>query len=89
MLCVFLLQVHAYLAGFRKYDWLWKKDKDLEYKRFVASNPAISDYEVNETLATSDVPSSGVRQRSSKMAKLQFIRRVRWLLENDDACLRS
>lgn len=39
-------QVHAYLLKFRKYDWLWKEDKDVQYKRFVQSNPAISDYEV-------------------------------------------
>lgn len=39
-------QVHNYLSRFRKYDWLWKEDKDVQYKRFVASNPAISDYEV-------------------------------------------
>ena len=38
-------QVFEYLSGFRKYDWLWKEDKDVQYKRFVASNPAISDYE--------------------------------------------
>lgn len=34
-----------YLCGFRKYDWLWKEDKDVQYKRFIASNPAIRDYE--------------------------------------------
>lgn len=41
-------QVHAYLSKFRKYDWLWKEDKDVQYKRFVESNPnpAIADYEV-------------------------------------------
>ena len=39
-------KVHEYLHRFRKYDWLWKDDKDVQYKRFVASNPAISDYEV-------------------------------------------
>lgn len=39
-------QVYAYLLGFRKYDWLWKEDKDVQYKRFASSNPAISDYEV-------------------------------------------
>lgn len=33
------------MRGFRKYDWLWKEDKDVQYKRFVASHPAISDYE--------------------------------------------
>lgn len=38
-------QVFEYLSGFRKYDWLWKEDKDVQYKRFVESNPAISDYE--------------------------------------------
>lgn len=38
-------QVFEYLSDFRKYDWLWKEDKDVQYKRFVASNPAISDYE--------------------------------------------
>ncbi|CAM9238946.1 unnamed protein product, partial [Discosporangium mesarthrocarpum] len=38
-------QVHDYLAGFRKYDWLWKEDKDVQYRNFVESNPTISDYE--------------------------------------------
>ncbi|CAM9240450.1 unnamed protein product, partial [Hapterophycus canaliculatus] len=37
--------VFEYLCGFREYDWLWKEDKDVQYKRFIASNPAISDYE--------------------------------------------
>lgn len=39
-------QVHEYLSRFHKYDWLWKEDKDVQYQQFVASNPAISDYEV-------------------------------------------
>ena len=42
-------KVHEYLLRFSKYDWLWKDDKDVQYKQFVASNPAISDYEVRHT----------------------------------------
>ena len=38
-------QVHEYLATFRKYDWLWKDDKEMEYKRFISKKPSISDYE--------------------------------------------
>lgn len=43
-------KVHEYLLRFRKYDWLWKDDKDVQYKQFVASNPAISDYEVRHRI---------------------------------------
>jgi dynein heavy chain len=37
--------VFEYLKGFAKYDWLWKDDKELSYKKFIASNPTISDFE--------------------------------------------
>ena len=30
--------VHEYLKGFAKYDWLWKDDKELSYKKFIATN---------------------------------------------------
>lgn len=40
-------QVHEHLSRFRKYDWLWKEDKDVKYRQFVESNPVISDYEVS------------------------------------------
>ncbi|KAJ8610701.1 hypothetical protein CTAYLR_005659 [Chrysophaeum taylorii] len=38
-------QVHDYLVAFKKYDWLWKDDKDLQYRKFAAGNPTIGDYE--------------------------------------------
>lgn len=38
-------QVHDYLATFGKYDWLWKDDKEMEYRRFITRKPSISDYE--------------------------------------------
>eukprot|EP01042_Synura_sphagnicola_P000006 gene6-7_t len=38
-------QVNDYLQIFRKYDWLWKDDKELEYKKFMVRSPSISDYE--------------------------------------------
>ena len=37
--------VHDYLKGFAKYDWLWKDDKEVSYKKFIASSPTISDFE--------------------------------------------
>ena len=37
--------VHEYLKGFAKYDWLWKDDKELSYKKFIATNPQIGDFE--------------------------------------------
>ena len=38
-------QVHEYLRTFAKYDWLWKDDKEMEYKRFTKQRPSITDYE--------------------------------------------
>lgn len=38
-------QVSEYLAGFRKYDWLWKDNTDNVYKKFLASMPQLEDYE--------------------------------------------
>lgn len=37
--------VHDYLVTFKKYDWIWKDDKDLQYRKFAAGNPVIADYE--------------------------------------------
>ena len=37
--------VHEYLNDFRKYDWLWKDDKELSYKKFVSKGPALSEFE--------------------------------------------
>jgi dynein heavy chain len=37
--------VQEYLRSFRKYDWLWKDDKELAYKHFVRTNPNINDLE--------------------------------------------
>ena len=38
-------QVASYLETFRKYDWIWKDDKDLEYKQFLSTKPEIEHYE--------------------------------------------
>jgi dynein heavy chain len=37
--------VTSYLAAFSKYDWLWKDEKNLTYRKFMASNPTLPDYE--------------------------------------------
>lgn len=37
--------VHDYLRSFKKYDWLWKDDKEMTYKRFISSNPNINLFE--------------------------------------------
>ena len=37
--------VHEYLKDFAKYDWLWKDEKEQTYKRFIATNPSIADFE--------------------------------------------
>eukprot|EP01038_Epipyxis_sp_PR26KG_P006437 gene6437-8857_t len=41
--------VHDYLKGFRRYDWLWKDDKELAYKKFVAHNPGIAEFDAELT----------------------------------------
>jgi len=41
--------VADYLKGFRRYDWLWKDDKELTYRNFVKGNPAIADFEAELT----------------------------------------
>jgi dynein heavy chain len=38
-------QVHDYLLRFREYDWLWKDDMELEYRKFMIKKPAIEDFE--------------------------------------------
>ena len=38
-------KIRCYLLVFTRYDWLWKDDKDLIYKRFAAKKPSISDFE--------------------------------------------
>lgn len=38
--------VAEYLSSFRKYDWIWKSDKDNTYRKFVADSPSLEDYEV-------------------------------------------
>ena len=30
---------------FLQYDWLWKSEKDVEYKKFASGNPSLDDYE--------------------------------------------
>ena len=37
--------VADYLKSFRKYDWLWKDDKELTYKHFIKLNPTINDFQ--------------------------------------------
>lgn len=38
-------QVNEYLQTFHNYDWLWRDDKDVAYKRFMQHRPALEDYE--------------------------------------------
>ncbi|GMH97336.1 hypothetical protein TrST_g8180 [Triparma strigata] len=38
-------QVHEYLQTFKKYDWLWKDDKEHAYQKFISSNPKIEAFE--------------------------------------------
>ncbi|KAF8281137.1 dynein, axonemal, heavy polypeptide 5 [Trypanosoma cruzi] len=38
-------QVMDYLNHFRKYEHLWKDDKDLTYEAFCAEEPSLDDYE--------------------------------------------
>jgi dynein heavy chain, axonemal len=37
--------VYEYLSSFRKYDWLWKDDKEHTYKQFMFTSPTISNFE--------------------------------------------
>ena len=37
--------VYEYLKTFRKYDWLWKDDKELTYKHFIQTSPSIANFE--------------------------------------------
>jgi dynein heavy chain len=39
-------QVGSYLETFREYRWLWEKDADEEYAKFLSSKPTIDDYEM-------------------------------------------
>jgi dynein heavy chain, axonemal len=38
-------QVHETIAIYDKYNWLWKDDKELAYRRFISRNPSIEDFE--------------------------------------------
>ena len=38
-------KVNDYLAGFSKYDWLWKDDMEYAYRKFIEKNPDIEDFE--------------------------------------------
>jgi dynein heavy chain len=44
-------QVHEYLQNFRKYDWLWKDEKEPSYQKFIAkvrsTPPAYLTYDPN------------------------------------------
>ncbi len=37
--------VQDYLKSFRKYDWLWKEDKENTYRQFVKTDPKLHDFE--------------------------------------------
>lgn len=69
-------KVHEYLLRFRKYDWLWKDDKDVQYKQFVASNPAISDYEVRYRICRSEDVVVHFRMYAVAMTRRQSIKVV-------------
>ena len=38
-------QVAEYLAQFHRYDWLWKDDMEVMYRKFIDKNPKIEDFE--------------------------------------------
>lgn len=38
-------QVKEYLAGFSKYDWLWKEDMENTYAAFMLQEPKLQDFE--------------------------------------------
>ena len=38
-------QVKEYLAGFSKYDWLWKDDMENAYAMFMKGDPKLQDFE--------------------------------------------
>jgi dynein heavy chain len=37
--------VAQYLSTLRKYDWIWKEDKDEAYERFAKTRPSTADFE--------------------------------------------
>jgi dynein heavy chain len=37
--------VKSYLEKFKKYEWMWKEDKDIAYKKFLSRKPTIDAYE--------------------------------------------
>ena len=37
--------VKSYLEKFKKYEWMWKQDKDIAYKKFLSRKPTIDAYE--------------------------------------------
>jgi len=38
-------QTSSYLTSFDKFSWLWTKDADAEYQRFLEKSPTMDDYE--------------------------------------------
>ena len=74
-------QVHDYLSTFKKYDWLWKEDMDMEYQKFMAINPKIEDFDAElkkfmaVELTIADIPSVhniGALALNTKNIKLQL-----------------
>ena len=38
-------QVNEYLSQFKKYEYLWRLDKEEEYQKFMQTNPTLEDFE--------------------------------------------
>ena len=73
--------VGRHLGTFRKYDWIWKEDKDAAFKSFVAGHPTAAEYEaelrrfslVEDALAAvDDVHAIGALAVNTANLKLQL-----------------
>ena len=78
--------VADYLKGFRKYDWLWKDDKELTYRNFIKGNPAIADFEAelnkfmdleNEIISISSTRTIGSLKLNTSNIKHQLSKETR------------
>ncbi|RLN86351.1 hypothetical protein BBJ28_00004571 [Nothophytophthora sp. Chile5] len=87
-------QVHEYLAGFKKYDWLWKEDMEFRYNQFMQRNPLIQDFETElrhfmaveaEISLIAPVHNIAVLSLNTKNLKLQLRNECRqWKVQYSD-----
>lgn len=73
--------VRRHLQGFRKFDWLWKEDKEAAYARFAATDPSTADFEAelrrfvlveHEVKSVTTVHSIGALSLNTTNLKLQL-----------------